>query len=589
MVVGTEEVRIKGIPISKGVAIGRPFFFTLAELNFPEQDIALDAVEEEVARFRRAVEASKNDVIRLQKKLEKEGISEATQILETHLQMLCDVVVCQEVEEGIRDNKKNAESVFSAAVKRCKAKFLSLPDLFFRERYNDVKDIARRVLGHLCETGVNPLTQVPENSIVVAHELPASDAAEATASTVSAFVTNTGGATSHAAIVAKARGIPCITEVDITLMEGAKETDMIVDGCQGEIILNPSEKTLRRYRRRQLQLESYFKHLAEESDLKAETHDGYSVSLVANVETVGEVDMISQWGGSGVGLFRSEFIFLSKDRLPTEEEQFGVYRSLIEKTEGQPPVIRVFDIGGDKFPHVDSIPEESCNLLGCRSIRFLLKEREIFKTQVRAILKASHYGPVKILFPMVSGLREFEEARGVVKESARELAKEGLNIAEKVPLGCMIELPSAAIMADALAAVCDFFSIGTNDLVQYCLAAERGNPEMSAQYTPAHPAVIRLLQFIVTAGKEHHIPVTVCGEMAADPRFVPLLLGLGIQEFSVALRHLPVVKRTVRSTSIVEAIELAEEVLQLNRDRDIKARLDDHYMSHVPHETADLS
>jgi len=578
-----KEFCVKGVPISKGIAIGKPFFFTLTETDCPEYTIDIEDIEKEILRYRRAVEASCRDVERLQRRLEREGVTEAAAILETHLHMMQDMMLTVEVEQGIRLKRNNAESVFCYVIKKCKKKFMALPDPFFRERYKDIKDVARRILGHLCETGVNPLAQVPARAVVVAHELPASDAAEATAATVSAFVTATGGATSHAAIVAKARGIPCVTEIDVALMQNHRECDVVVDGCKGEIIINPSSSTLRKYRKIQKQLESYFCHLTKESRLEAETYDGYSVSLFANVEISGELDMLHQYGGKGVGLFRSEYIFLSRDHIPSEDEQFVIYKGLVEKMKGLPIVMRVFDIGGDKFSHIDELPyEETRNLLGCRAIRFLLKEREIFKTQMRAILRAAAFGDVRVMFPMVEGPGEFLDAKAVVEETQSELANEGFVLDKKIPVGCMVEVPSAAIMADALAQECDFLSIGTNDLVQYCLAADRSDQVMSVTYTPSHPSIIRLIKLIITAAAHHDIPVTVCGEMAADPHFTPLLLGLGIREFSVALRYLPIVKKAIRSTSLIEATELAEKVMLLTKDHEIRELLASYYHKHAP-------
>lgn len=568
-----KEIKIRGVPISGGVAIGTPYFFTLSETHFPEYPIRQRDVDMEVLRFRRAVELSKKDVTRLQKQLEKEGVHEAAAVLETHLQILHDTLLTTDVEKVIRESLKNAESVFCSVVQRCEKKFLSLPDLFFRERVKDVKDVARRVLNHLCETATDLCPELPPDAVVVAHELPTSEAAEASASRVKGFVTAVGGATSHAAIVAKAKGIPCITEVDLATLEKCREGQLVIDGGRGEIILNPSVGTLRKYRRLCREQENYIHDLIKDKDLKAETEDGYRVTLSANVETVADISLMHQYGSDGVGLFRSEYILVTRDEFPSEDEQYALYRALVDKMEGLPIVIRAFDVGGDK-PGANAASDDKKRFFGGRAIRLLLQRQDIFRTQIRAILRASCHGNVRILLPMIACPQELKDAKAIIEEVYAALQKSRAAPEKLPPIGCMIEVPSAAIMAETLAQDADFFSIGTNDLVQYTLAQDRAE-QNRGRYSYSHPSILRLIHVVVAAAALKGIPVTVCGEMAADLRFTAFLLGLGVQGLSVALPHLPLIRRHIRTIKFVDAVLVADKVLGLADEASVRDALGD--------------
>jgi phosphotransferase system enzyme I (PtsI) len=426
------------------------------------------------------------------------------------------------------------------------------------------------------------LADIPRNSIVFAQELAPTDTAEAKSGCVSAFVTEVGGETSHAAIMAKAKGIPYVASVDFQAFDAHKSRSVIVDGRTGDIILSPSSETLSKYRELKKQLNFHIKGLEKESGLQAETIDGYKVRLSANVEMLNDLECLKDFGSEGVGLFRSEYIFLTCNDFPSEEEQFIAYRSIVESIKGFSVVIRTFDIGGDKFRDFEELRNEVNPFLGCRAIRFMLKEPEVFKCQLRAILRASAFGDVKILFPMISGLPELLEAKGLIEESKSELRSKGIPFSESVEIGCMIEIPSAAITCDLLAHECDFLSIGTNDLVQYSLAVDRGNQLMSYLYTPMHPCVIRLIKMVVSEGCRNGIPVSVCGEIAADPRFTSLLLGLGVRELSVAARFIPIVKNAIRNSSIVDSSHLAERVMTLPTDKEIQDLLTMEYQQSFP-------
>lgn len=584
MIVNTQEILVQGIPISRGIAIGIPYFFTQIEDSINEIFIANDALENEILRYRRALKLSKKDIKQLHKQMKKEYASEAAAILEAHLHMLDDPLLTLNIEKEITKSGKNAEFIFFHYVKNCKKQFEEMNDPFFRERGKDLQEVARRILGYLCEEKyASSLMRAPKNSIVFTHEIASSDVAETHPDCVLGFVTESGGATSHAAIIAKAKGIPYVANVNLSEINQGQIEKVIIDGRTGDIVLNPNPETLTRYQLLQRQLLAHFQILEKASFLESETYDGYKVRLSANIEMINELEMLHQYGGSGVGLFRSEYMFLDKQSFPSEEEQFFIYKRIVEQMRGLPIVIRTFDVGGDKLMlQQRHTVQEGNPYLGIRAIRFLLKEREIFKTQLRAILRASHYGDVSIMFPMISGLPELLEAKQLIVEAQQELEASGKKMVHKIRIGCMIEVPSAAIIADLLAKECDFLSIGTNDLVQYCVAAERGNPAMSGLYTPTHPSVIRLMKLVVTQANQYSIPVTVCGEVAGDPRFTSLLLGIGIHELSVASRYLPIVKNAIRNTSILEACELAEKILTLTTSAEIQEILTQEYQKNVP-------
>jgi len=581
MKVKIHETHLAGIPISQGIAIGKPFFFTIAEDEIIEIDISDDAIEFEVVRYQQAVKRCQQDVKRLQEQLEIENALEAVAILDTHVHIMNDPLITDNVVGQIRKRKKNADFVFKQLAQEYQTKFKSMPDTFFKERAMDLQDITRRIVSYLCEERHICLVDIPENTIVFARELAASDVAEVKAGSVCAFVTESGGTTSHAAIVAKAKGIPYIGNVDFSLFDQIDVEMAIVDGHRGDIYLNPDQTTLEKYRKTQEQEEEYFKELEKTSSLKCQTRDGHSMNLSANIEMVNEISMVHRYGGHGVGLFRSEYILLAQQNFPSELEQLAIYQSLVIKMDGKPIVIRTFDVGGDKLTIHQQSVHRGNPYLGCRAIRFLLQEREIFKTQLRAILQASAFGNVRILFPMVSGLSELQEAKALVEECKCELLEAGKDVAKVVPIGCMIEVPSAAIIADHLAAECDFLSIGTNDLVQYALAADRSNQSMSVQYAPTHPAVIRLIQLVVQQANTHSIPVTVCGEVAADPKFTALLMGLGVIELSVTARCIPIIKQAIRSTTIILAKQLSQEILSMNSQEEIEEKLESAYQASI--------
>lgn len=577
----SQEIVLRGVAISHGVAIGHPFSFNLNEDTIPDFIITGEQIEEEVVRYRMARRKSYEELRRLQKQLQHEHIIEGAAVLEAQLEMMDDPLLTTRVEEAILLSKKNAESAFQQVITQCQQKFNTIADPFFRERFKDVQDIAKRIMGNLRKTARFSLAHLPMSSVVFAQELSAAEVAEANPAAVRAFVTEYGGTTSHAAIVARARGIPYVSSIPLKDLEKTKYHLAIVDGRTGEVILNPSSTTLAKYQHVENQLQVHLKRLDAVRDFKVETMDGYAVRLSANINTASELDMMHLHGGHGVGLYRSEHLFFSKERFPSEEEQFLVYRELVEKMLGAPIVIRTFDVGGDKRIPTNLSLTEMNPFLGCRAIRFLLREKDIFHAQLCAILRVSALGDVSIMFPMVSTLSELRGAKEAIQRAEDDLTRRGESFGA-LRVGCMIEVPSAALIADLLAKECDFLSIGTNDLVQYALAVDRSNHVMSTLYTPTHPSVLRLIKTVLHEAAHHGVPVTVCGEVAADPRFTPLLLGLGVHELSVATRYIPVIKHVIRRTSIVYAMQFAEEALSLPTEQEIQELLVQEYRRNVP-------
>ncbi len=558
-----EEVVFHGTSICQGIAIGRLAVIEEEPVEIYETLLDMDDVENEVVRYRQAVKRSCEDLEKLQRQLTHEAVMEGAAILDTHLQIVQDPELTSKIEYNIRETLRNAEFVFTRVIQETETRFESLSDPFFRERSKDVQDVSRRVMGYLKERPRLSLDKLPNGSIVVVQELTASDVAEASSNKVIGFITHHGGPTSHASIMARAKGIPCLTNLDYSVMKTFNQCPVIIDGINGILIFNPTKATLEQYRTKSEELTYHGQNFNGIGTYESETYDGYKIRLSANIDMDHELDLLHQYGGNGVGLFRSESIFITYQFIPNEVEQYNTYRKIVTKMAGLPIVIRAFDIGGDKNLRFLPAPEEMNPFLGCRAIRFLLKEKAIFKTQMRAILRAAVHGNVSIMFPMISSLSELREAKAVLKEAQNELKSEGVAQPNQMRVGCMIEVPSAAIISDLLAKECDFLSIGTNDLVQYSLAVDRGNNALSSFYNPAHPGIIRLIKMVVNEANKQGIPVTVCGEIAADPKFIPLLLGLGVHELSVASRFIPIVKQAIRSTSIVEASLLAEKSMDV--------------------------
>lgn len=559
-----EEMILNGAPISGGIAIGKLFFLeALLEEIVPEFSIPTTEVEKEIGRYRRAVLSSREDLHDLQRFLAKEGSTEAVSIIDTHIQMLEDPFMTTFMEKKIRQRMKNTETVFRSVMIDYEKEFSKVKDSFFKQRLLDVKDLSQRILRNLHPRKTLLTEKIPENSVIFTKELIPSSTAEASKGQVKGFITEIGGTTSHAALIAKSKGIPYVANISTDILYFHKGADVIIDGKTGIVIVNPTEVTLEKYQR-ELEVNLQKKGLdVNEGTEGTVTRDGAKIDLLANIENLSDLDLLIPYNAEGIGLFRSEFLFFGKELQNfSEEDQFILYQKVMNKARGMPVIFRTFDVGGDKG-NLNQYDAEPNPALGCRGIRFLLRNREIFVHQLRALLRVSPDGDLRILLPMISDVGELLQAKELIQEAALELRSEGHEIADEIPIGCMIEVPSAVLMCDHIARECDFLSIGTNDLIQYTLAADRATQEVHRFYKPSHPSILRMIKRVIKEAGKANIPVSLCGEMASDPLMAPLLLGLGVRKLSCASRFIPRLRKMVTELTLPKVEKVTEEILRL--------------------------
>jgi phosphotransferase system enzyme I (PtsI) len=557
------ELVIQGIAASKGIAYGQVFLYLQSELEIPRYTVDPDKRVAEIARFEQALVVTRQQISQIQAQVTKNLSEEEALIFDAHQMVLEDQAL---IGETIRDFQKsglNIETCFNAVAERYIKAFAEIDDEYLRERAADIKDVAKRVLHVLLGQTAGSLTQLVDKRIIVARDISPSEAAGVDRSAALGIVTDGGSRTSHAVIVARSMKIPAVVgarDLTTSLQNGDW---IMVDGYDGVVIVNPTEQTLFRYGKIEKAQKSFESRLMAVIEQPSRTLDGVDVPLRANIEKPDEVAQVKQYRGEGVGLYRTEYLFLSAERIPSEEQQYAAYREIVSGLAPAPVTIRTLDVGGDKplpgDPHL--IGPEANPFLGFRAIRMCLQNPVMFKNQLRAILRASAHGKVELMYPMISGADELDRANALLDEARAELKERGQAFDGKLRAGTMIEIPSAAIAGDVLAEKCDFFSIGTNDLIQYLLAIDRGNNRIAHLYDPAHPAVIRILKLIVDTGHAKKIKVSVCGEMAGDPLFVPLLLGLGVDELSMTPTLRPAVKFLIRAMKMSDARELATAAL----------------------------
>jgi phosphotransferase system enzyme I (PtsI) len=558
---GRVKMRVlKGIPASGGVAIGKGFFLNRVLPRSVRSTVGREQVEEEVAAFQRAVARSREQIL-----LIRDGVADSSsehhQILSVHLALLEDSMLVEETVRTIRENQFAADWAFNKVLQNLLETFHRIEDPYLRERGHDLRQIGHRVLENLAGRPVDSVAAIRDPVVIVAHDLSPADTVQILKSPVLGFATDVGSRTSHTAITARSLGIPAVVGVEGATEEYRSAETVIVDGEEGVVVFDPTEETIREYQERRKAYAQRTRDLAKFARLPTITRDGKTLLLLANIEFPEEADVALRSGAYGVGLYRTEFLFLNRKDLPSEEEHFETYRKVAEKFVRHPVTIRTFDLGGDKFTSQVELAEEMNPAMGLRAIRFCLKEKEIFKPQLRAILRASTYGKVRMMFPMISGVGELREAMAVVEEVRGELRRRRIPYDKEMAIGIMIEIPSAAIVADLLAREAGFFSIGTNDLIQYSLAIDRVNEHVSYLYEPLHPAILRLIRRVVEAGHDAGIPVSMCGEMAGEPFYSYALLGLGLDELSMNAAAIPRVKRILRKSVAYEAKEFAGELL----------------------------
>ncbi len=563
---------LNGIPASPGIAIGRAFFVNRALPRSVHSTVPKEKTEDEVAAFLRAVARSREQILSIRDGV-KDQSSEHYQILTVHLALLEDSMVADQTVRLIRENQFKADWAFNKVLQNLLETFHRIEDKYLRERGHDLRQIGHRVLENLAGRPMESVASIREPVVVIAHDLSPADTAQILNSPVLGFATDVGSKTSHTAITARSLGIPAVVGLERVTAEFAENEDVIVDGEEGVVIIRPTPEKVREYTEKKKAYALRIRDLAKFAKLPAVTRDGKTLRLLANIEFPEEADVSLRSGADGVGLYRTEFLYLNRKDLPSEDEHFQTYRRVAEKFARQPVTIRTIDLGGDKFVSQLDLAEEMNPAMGLRAIRFCLRERDIFKQQIRGILRASSYGDVNIMFPMISGVGELRKALAVVEEARSELKKRRISFDRQMRIGIMVEIPSAAIVADQLAREVDFFSIGTNDLIQYALAIDRVNEHVSYLYEPLHPAILRLIRRIVDAGHDAGIPVAMCGEMAGEPLYTYVLIGLGIDELSMNATSIPRVKRILRQSVAYEAREFVGELLAQATATDIGAIL----------------
>ncbi len=561
----------RGISAAPGIVIGQAFVLTDAEFSAVKRAVAKEDIPKEVERFEKAVAEFKSELEKTKKKAEKHLGKKHIKLFDVYLFTVEDPLLKDDVIAKIESEKINAEYALQEIIAKNMKAFEKIKDEYFRERGRDVLEVGKRILKHLAGTHRKRMSAIPENSVLFANNLTPADTISVKEENVLGFATNIGGKTSHTAIVAQAMEIPAVVGMNDITQHVADGDTVIVDGNEGVVIVNPSQDTLEIYKRKRQIFFAEIQELIQLRDLPSVTTDGKTITVSANIEIPEEVRTVITYGGEGIGLFRTEYLYLDRRSFPSEEEQLESYQGVAEKMFPHPVVIRTMDLGGDKFLTYFQMNEEKNPFLGLRAIRFCLKHPELFKIQLRAILRASVLGNVKMMFPMISGVEELRDVKKILEEVKQEFRQKAIKFDEKMEVGIMIEIPSAALTVDVLARECDFLSIGTNDLIQYTLAVDRVNEYVAELYEPLHLSIVRLLKNIIDAGRRAGKWVSMCGEMAGDTAYTEVLLGLGLEHFSVAPTSLLRIKNQVRKANYADAREITEDILN-NANRELLVR-----------------
>ncbi|EJG0108377.1 phosphoenolpyruvate--protein phosphotransferase [Staphylococcus pseudintermedius] len=550
---------IKGIAASDGVAIAKAYLLVEPDLSFNNEKT--DQPEAEVQKFNEALNNSKIELTKIRNHAEEQLGADKAAIFDAHLLVLDDPELIQPIEEKIKNESASAPQALTEVTQNFITIFESMDNEYMKERAADIRDVAKRVLAHILGVELPNPSIIDESVIIVAHDLTPSDTAQLNKQYVQGFVTNIGGRTSHSAIMSRSLEIPAVVGTK-SISESVQQGDtVIVDGLTGDVIVNPSDDEIKAYQHKR---ESFFadrEALKQLRDEPSKTLDGHEVELAANIGTPNDLEGVHNNGAEGIGLYRTEFLYMGRDNMPTEDEQFEAYKKVLESMEGKRVVVRTLDIGGDKELPYLNLPEEMNPFLGYRAIRLCLDQPEIFRPQLRALLRASAYGKLNIMFPMVATIQEFRDAKALLLEEKENLKQEGVEVSDDIELGIMVEIPATAALADVFAKEVDFFSIGTNDLIQYTMAADRMSERVSYLYQPYNPSILRLIKQVIDASHQEGKWTGMCGEMAGDETAIPLLIGLGLDEFSMSATSILKARRQIKDLSRTEMVQLADRAL----------------------------
>ncbi|HET6430177.1 MAG TPA: phosphoenolpyruvate--protein phosphotransferase [Phycisphaerae bacterium] len=562
----------KGIGVSPGVAICQAVVLDAEEYRIPQRHVSPMRIEGEQTRLDAALARSHEELVQLRDRAGQRLGAETAAIFDFHIALLNDKILLGKIRGIIRDDSVTAEFAVATVLREYAKEFLEMPE-YLADRVKDVYDIEKRILRHLIGQSRESLTRLREDVVVLAHDLTPSQTASLDRRHIRGLATDAGGRTSHTAIVARALGIPAVVGLnDVTSRVSAGDI-AIIDGNRGVVILNPDEATIAQHRQYVERFRQFEHSLDELRDLPTVTLDGHEIALLGNIEFPSEAATVIEKGGDGIGLYRTEFLYLGQEIKPTEEDHYRAYCEVIEVMGDRPVVIRTLDLGADKYTQQRALVPERNPFLGCRSIRFCFQNLPLFKTQLRAILRASLKGNVSVMFPLISNVMEVRQAKMIMRDVQEDLEEEGVEVRGDVPVGIMVEVPSAALMCERLVKVVDFFSIGTNDLIQYTLAVDRSNERVAPLFTGAHPAVLRLIKEVIRAGQRHDVGVSLCGEMGSQPEFALLLIGMGLRSISVAPPAIPEVKKLVRSITLERARKVARTVIGYDNDKQIVSYL----------------
>jgi phosphotransferase system enzyme I (PtsI) len=564
------EIALKGIGVSPGIAVCKAQLFTDQSRQAVQRRIEPAEVPSEIARFEEALMATHDQIRLIQKQVGEVLGTEHASIFDAHILVVDDRTFVEDVIRTVKKELINVEPVLQTVANHYADMLAKMADSYLSERAADIRDVTRRIMANLAGVALNQMAKIADPCIVVVHDLSPSDTASINRELVRGFVTDLGSATSHTSIMAKALEVPAVVGLHNVTAVVSSGDIILIDGGRGIVYVNPTDERLAQFERRAEEQEQILQELGALRDKLPETKDGYLVPITANIELLEELDGVGARGAKGIGLFRTEFLFLGTETLPDEDAQTAAYARAAKSQYPSPVVIRTLDLGADKLPDNFETPDEMNPFLGVRSIRFCLANPALFKTQLRAILRASIHKNVRIMYPMISCVQEVMEANTLLRQCMVELKKQGLPFNENIQIGTMIEVPSAALIADIIAPHVSFFSLGTNDLIQYTLAVDRGNENVAHLYTPTHMAIIRLIDHVVKIGHRHGLWTCVCGQMAADPLLVPLLIGLGVDELSVSPSQAPLIKDVIRKLYYSDAVELAQKALVSTSAENVK-------------------